>query len=57
MKEKIDKTFGEVKTVRGRNVDILDPVQVLKAHFAQGELSLEEFEEKFGVLSRVEGLF
>lgn len=51
LKEKIEKAFnGKNKTV---SAEVSDPFTVLKIRFANGELSVDEFKEKFETLQKL----
>lgn len=50
LQSKINMAFGKSTTRASKHIEINDPLQVLKIKYAHGELSLEEFKEKYEVL-------
>ncbi|MGE0792865.1 MAG: tyrosine-type recombinase/integrase [Candidatus Woesearchaeota archaeon] len=50
---KINMAFGKKKTSERNYERIEDPLHILKLKFANGELSREEFEEKYMLLSEI----
>lgn len=58
LQNKINQAFGNKKqeTKKVRDESITDPLQVLKLKFAYGEISQEEFIERFEVLEKIEGM-
>ena len=51
LQSKINMAFGKSTTkTSSKHAEINDPLQVLKIKFAHGELSLEEFKEKYDIL-------
>ena len=56
LQNKINMAFGNVKSSKGqsRREQPLDPLQALKLRFAEGELSSEEFKEKYETLAGLE---
>lgn len=61
LQNKINQAFGITKPKERRETQANDPLQLLKLRFANGEISLEEFQEKFELLAKLQtaeqGLF
>jgi|GEM_PF-1161935 len=53
LQNKINMAFGKTKGREQRGENVRDPFQVLKLRFAHGEMSLEEFQERFETLSKL----
>jgi integrase/recombinase XerD len=56
LQNKINMAFGSVKKNEKKSVQISDPIHLLKLKFADGEISLEEFREKYETLVGLEKL-
>ncbi|MBU1976035.1 MAG: tyrosine-type recombinase/integrase [Nanoarchaeota archaeon] len=56
LQNKINMAFGKVKTGKRQSMieQSIDPLQALKLRFAEGELSREEFGEKYEILVELE---
>ncbi|MFH1650245.1 MAG: tyrosine-type recombinase/integrase [Candidatus Woesearchaeota archaeon] len=54
LQNKINMAFGSVKKKERTVGEVHDPILLLKLRFANGELSLEEFKEKFELLTRLQ---
>ena len=52
--------FGNVKAKEKRIKEVDDPIKLLKMKFAEGDITLDEFQQKYEVLSsldKAEGIF
>ena len=54
LQNKINMAFGKQKKKENSVVGITDPYQLLKLKFANGELTLDEFQEKHEILKKIE---
>lgn len=52
LQNKINMAFGNKKQKNVKQID--DPIQLLKIKFADGDLSLDEFKEKYEILNNLE---
>ncbi|MFH1408740.1 MAG: tyrosine-type recombinase/integrase [Nanoarchaeota archaeon] len=53
LQNKINMAFGSVKKKERKVGEVQDPMNLLKLRFANGEVSLEEFQEKFELLTKL----
>ena len=58
LRNKINFAFGKVETSNKnkRSVEVTDPLQLLKLKFADGEIELNEFKEKYKLLAKLENI-
>lgn len=54
LQNKINQAFGKRNQKKQIDEKVSDPLQLLKIKFANGELSLSEFEEKYALLEKIE---
>jgi integrase/recombinase XerD len=54
LQNKINMAFGNVKKKERKVDEVNDPINLLKLRFANGELSLDEFQTKFELLNNLE---
>jgi integrase/recombinase XerD len=56
LQNKINMAFGKKKDFKQKSEAINDPMQLLKIKFADGELTIEEFQEKYELLNKLENM-
>ena len=56
LQNKINMAFGNKKEKQRKTGSINDPIQLLKLKFADGEITIEEFKEKYETLTALDNL-
>jgi integrase/recombinase XerD len=54
LQNKINMAFGNKKQKERKTDSITDPIQLLKLKFAEGEITAEEFKERFEIMENLE---